>query len=116
MYSLIDLKDQSQADYLNSALRRHGLDAFVLGNGLAPDGRAVFSIACLNASELAQARWLIYSCPRFIGDLHPEAAMLIRELRAQNHGLVAGLLLSRPVRWIAGLALAGAVLGYLLDL
>ena len=116
MYSLIELNNESQAEYLNSALRRHGLDSFVFKNGIDPDGRAIFSISCLNASELDQARHLIYSSQHFLNDIHSEAAITIRELRHQNSKIFLGMLTSKPIIVISSLALAAALLGYILDL
>ena len=54
MYTLLDFKDKNLADYLNSALRRHGLDSYVFPSGLGPDGEEIFTISCLQPSELKQ--------------------------------------------------------------
>ena len=116
MYTLIDLNNESQADYLNSALRRHGLDSYVFKNGVSPDGSEVFSIACFQASELKQARHLIYTCQNFMGDIHPEASITLREIRYKNRKLFLGLLTSKPILIISSLALAAAIFGYILDL
>ncbi|WFS17623.1 hypothetical protein P9K38_19545 [Pseudomonas sp. 905_Psudmo1] len=116
MYTLIDLNNENQADYLNSALRRHGLDSFVFKNGIDADGREIFSISCLNASELKQTRHLIYSCQYFISDIHPEAAISIREMRHQNNKIFSKFLTSKTVVVISSLALAAALLGYIFDL
>jgi len=116
MYTLIDLKNESQAEYLNSALRRHGLDSFVFKTGVATDGSEMFSITCFNASELKQARHLIYSSRNFLGDIHPEAAVTIRELRNQNSNAFLHALTSKPVLIISFLAMAAALLGYIFDL
>lgn len=115
MYTLIDLPNETLAEYLNLALRRHGLDSFVLNTGVDATGRNIFSITCLNPSELKQARHLIYSCRNFIIDIHPEAAILIREIRHQNTSLFVSALTSKPALIIACLALTAAALGYIFD-
>lgn len=115
MYTLIDLKNESQAEYLNSALRRHDLDSFVLKTGVGADGSEIFSITCFNASELKQARHLIYSSRNFLSDIHPEAAVTIRELRYENSNVLHALT-SKPVLIISSLAMVAALLGYIFDL
>ncbi len=116
MYTLIDLSSEIQAEYLNSALRRHGLDSFVFKSGVDPTGKDIHSISCLNASELKQARHLIYSCRNFINDIHPEAAILIREMRHQNNSIFWGAFTSKPALVISSIALSAALLGYFFDL
>lgn len=70
MYSVIDLQNEYQAEYLNSALRRYGLNSVVIKNGVYPDGRDVYTISCFNVVELDRANCLIYrddtSCLIFI--------------------------------------------------
>lgn len=114
MYALIDLYDENQAEYLNSALRRHGLDSFVLKTGISPQGAQVFSISCFNASELKTARHLIYSCQHFIGDIHPEAVATIREIRYQNNKILLRLITSKPMMALSFLAITAALVGYAL--
>jgi hypothetical protein len=116
MYTLIDLHNENQTEYLNSALRRHGLDSFVFKNGVDADGKEIFSIACLNASELKQARHLIYSSKHFLADIHPEAAVTIREIRHQNSAIFMGAITSKPMLAISLLALTAALIGYIFDL
>lgn len=116
MYTLIDLHNENQAEHLNSALRRHGLDSFVFKNGIEADGKEIFSITCLNASELKQARQLIYSSQNFLADIQPEAALIVREIRHQNNRLFLGALTSKPALAISLLALAAALIGYIFDL
>ena len=116
MYTLIDLSNEIQAEYLNSALRRHGLDSFVFKSGVDSAGKDIHSISCLNASELKQARHLIYSCRNFINDIHPEAATLIREIRHQNNSMFFGALTTKPALVVSLLALTTALLGYIFDL
>jgi hypothetical protein len=48
---LIDLGDEGQTEYLNSALCKQGLDSCVSNNGVKPDGGAVFAIFSLNAGD-----------------------------------------------------------------
>lgn len=116
MYTLIDLNNETQAEYLNSALRRHGLDSFVFKTGVGADGSEMFSITCFNASELKQARHLIYSSRNFLSDIHPEAAVTIRELRYENSNIFLHALTSKPALIISSLAMAAAFLGYIFDL
>ena len=116
MYTLIDLKNESQAEYLNSALRRHGLNSFILNTGIAPDGVKMFSITCHNASDLKRARHLIYTSSYFLSDMHPEAAMTIRELRRQNRSIFLEALTSKPAFIISSLAMVAALIGYIFDL
>lgn len=113
MYTLIALNNENQAEYLNSALRRHGLDSFVFKNGVDADGVDIFSICCLNASELNQARYLINRSHHFIDDIHPEAAVTIREIRHQNNKTFLRLVQSKPIVIISSISLAVALLGYL---
>ena len=116
MHTLIDFPDENQAEYLNSALRRHGLDSYVFKTGVSPDGNAVFSITCFQASELKQARHLIYSSRHFIGDIHPEAASTLREIRYENNKQFLNLLTAKPALIISSLALIAGITGYLIDL
>ena len=116
MYTLIDLNNETQAEYLNSALRRHGLDSFVFKTGVGADGSEMFSITCFNASELKQARHLIYGSRNFLSDIHPEAAVAIRELRYENNNIFLQALTSKPALIISSLAMAAAFLGYIFDL
>ncbi|WP_146036027.1 hypothetical protein [Pseudomonas sp. LFM046] len=116
MYTLLDFTNKDFAEYFNSALRRHGLDSYVFAFGLGPDGEEIFSVACLNASELQQARYLIYSSRYFLNDIHPEAAEKLREIRKRHAQGILELATSRPVIIFSVLALAAATLGYLLDL
>lgn len=120
MHTLLDFKEEALAEYLNSALRRHGLDSYVFNVGVAPDGSPLFSIACPNVSEMKQGRYLIYSSPYFIRDIHPEAAhelLKIRwEARRKGRQMLLRLLTSRPALVFSALALSAAAAGYLLDL
>lgn len=116
MYTLLDFKDEALAEYLNSALRRHGLDSYVFNVGVDPDGNDMFAIACLNVSEMQQARHLIYSSRYFLSDIHPEAAGVLREIRRQNTRWLLGLLTSKPAIVFSIVALVAAALGYLFDL
>lgn len=116
MYTLLEFKEEALAEYLNSALRRHGLDSHVFNVGVGQGGEAVFSIACLNASELKQARYLIYSSPHFLSDIHPEAASELRKIRRQNMQIFWTLVTSKPAIMLSILAIAAATLGYLFDL
>jgi hypothetical protein len=116
MYTLIDLHNENQAEYLNSALRRHGLDSFVFKNGVEADGKEIFSITCLNASELKQARYLIYSSQNFLADIQPEAALTIREIRHKNSKIFLGILTSKQVLAFSSLALVAALIGYIFDI
>lgn len=116
MYTLVCLNNELQAEYLNSALRRHGLDSFVFKNGVDPDGQDIHSISCLNASELKHARHLIYSCGHFINDIHPEAAIFIRDIRHQNTNVFFAKLISKPALVISFMALSVALLGFILNL
>lgn len=116
MYTLLDFKEEALAEYLNSALRRHGLDSYVFNTGVSPEGEAMFSIVCLNASELGQARHLIYSSQQLLQDIHPEAARELVEIRRRNRQLFLRLVTSRPAFVVAALAMTAAVLGYLFGL
>ena len=116
MFTLLDFKDETLAEYLNTALRRHGLDSYVFNVGVAPDGEPMFSITCPNASELDLARYLIYSSPHILRDMHPETAAQIKEIRRQNRQLFLNLLTSRTAFMLSFLALSAAALGYLFDL
>ncbi|SDJ59122.1 hypothetical protein SAMN05216189_101971 [Pseudomonas delhiensis] len=116
MHTLLHFKEEALAEYLNSALRRHGLDSYVFNTGVGPDGEAMFSIVCPNVSELGQARFLIYSSRHFLRDIHPEAARELLEIRRQNRQLFLKLATSRPALVVAALAMAAAVLGYLFGL
>lgn len=114
MYPLIDFKNELQAECLNSALRRHGLNSFVFQNGLAPDGSPVYSITCFNVSELKLARHLLHTSHYFLADIHPEAAIPLRELRQANSERLLRAVTARPILKISALALAVALLGYVL--
>ncbi|WP_374439437.1 hypothetical protein [Pseudomonas panipatensis] len=116
MYTLLDFKEEALAEYLNSALRRHGLDSYVFNTGVSPEGEAIYSIACLNASELGLARHLIYSSSHFLRDIHPETARELQEIRRQNRQLFLALVTSKPAILVSILAMAAAALGYLFDL
>ncbi|MBB1519127.1 hypothetical protein [Aquipseudomonas guryensis] len=116
MYTLLDFKDKNLADYLNSALRRHGLDSYVLPSGLGPDGEEIFSISCLQSSELKQGRHLIYSSRYFLNDIAPEAASELREIRNQHAQGILKLLTSKPAIIASALAMTAAALGYIFDL
>lgn len=116
MYSLLDFKDKNLADYLNSALRRHGLDSYVFTSGLDPEGEVIFSISCLQASELKQARHLIYSSNYFLNDIAPEAASALRAIRQRNDQRALRFLTSKPAFIASALAMTAAAVGYLLDL
>ncbi len=116
MYTLLDFKEEVLAEYLNTALRRHGLDSYVFNVGVDCDGNAIFSIACLNVSEMQQARRLIYSSRHFLEDIHPEAASVLRGIRRQNRQLFLRLLTSKSAIAISTVAAAAAILGYLFDL
>jgi len=56
MFYVHETTDEGQADYLNSALRRYGVDSFVAPIGPDAEGRNVYGIACPLASEAEQAR------------------------------------------------------------
>jgi hypothetical protein len=116
MYTLLEFKEEALATYLNSALRRHGLDSYVFNNGVDHKGRALFSITCLNASEMKQARHLIYSSRYFLEDIHPEAASELNEIRRQHRRLILRLLTSKPAIVLSVGAMVVATLGYLFDL
>ncbi|MCP1648477.1 MULTISPECIES: hypothetical protein [Pseudomonas aeruginosa group] len=120
MHTLLDFKEEALAEYLNSALRRHGLDSYVFNVGVAADGSPLFSIACPNVSEMSQARYLIYTSTEFIRDIHPEAAEVLWKIRweARRKGrqMLLKLLTSRPALVFSALALGAAAVGYLLDL
>lgn len=120
MYTLLDFKEEALAEYLNSALRRHGLDSHVLNVGVDPDGHTLFSIVCPNVSDMKQARHLICTSPQFLGDIHPETASELRkvrwEARYKSRPLIIRLLTSRPALVLSALALAAAALGYVFDL
>ncbi len=110
------LDNESQAEHLNSALCRYGLDSFVFKNGVDIDAREVFSIFCLNARDLRQARSLIYCSQHFFSDIHPEAVITIRETRYQNNKIFLNLFTSKSIVVISSLALAATLLGYIFDL
>lgn len=116
MFYVHETTDSDQADYLNSALRRHGVDAFVATLGPDAEGTMVYGIACPLASEAEQARHLLYSDQAFIGDLRPDAAFAIREKRARKNALFVRLLTSNWMLKTSGLMLLIALGGYLLGL
>jgi hypothetical protein len=120
MHTLLDFKEEALAEYLNSALRRHGLDSHVFKIGVARDGSPLFSIACPNVSEMKQARYLIYSSTDFIRDIHPEAAEVLRNIRWEARHKISQMMLrlltSKPALVFSALALSAAAAGYLLDL
>ncbi len=116
MYTLLEFKEEALADYLNSALRRHGLDTSVFNIGVAPDGKPLYAITSHKASELDLARHLIYSSHAFIEDIHPEAAAELAEIRRHNRQLFLGLFTSRRAVVFAGVVLGIAALAYLFDL
>ncbi len=62
--------DSGQADYLNSALRRRGVDAFVATLGPDAEGRTVYGIACPATKPPAALRGLS-ARPGMIGVTHP---------------------------------------------
>ncbi|MGM3386877.1 hypothetical protein KXR94_04380 [Stutzerimonas stutzeri] len=116
MFYLFDTTRPELADYLNGALRQHGVDSFVLSNGTSPEGLAMFSIVCAHPVESAQARHLLYTDRSFVNDLHPEFAAEVRSLRAEHASLIARMLTSRPVLLLSGLALVAALAGYVLGI
>jgi len=105
-----------QAEYLNSALRRHGVDSVVLTNGLSPEGQPVYSIVCPHAAEAEQARHLLLTDRAFINDLHPECAGEVRILRRENTAVLTRLLSSRRLLILSGCALVIALCGYVFEL
>ncbi|MDH4566497.1 hypothetical protein E8E95_07385 [Pseudomonas sp. BN414] len=116
MHPVLHFKDRNIAEYLNTALRRHGLDSHVFNTGLSPEGDEMFSITCLESSELKLARHLIYSSRYFLNDIHPEAASELREIRKANRRIFLDLVKSRPAIIISILAMSAAALGYIFDL
>jgi hypothetical protein len=116
VFYLFDTTNQDQAEYLNSALRRYGVDSTVFVNGLSPEGEHIYTIACPHAAEAEQARHLLYTDRAFVNDLHPEFASKVRAILAQNTALLTQLLSSKTMLVASGLALATAFCGYLLDL
>ncbi|UUY08160.1 hypothetical protein LRS11_20550 [Pseudomonas sp. J452] len=116
MYTLLDFTDKHLADYLNSALRRHGLDSYVFSSGKGHDGADIFSISCLQPGELKLGRHLIYSSRYFLNDLAPEAASELRLIRDTHNQGILKLLTSKPALIASALALTTAALGYLFEL
>jgi hypothetical protein len=112
MFYLFDTTRPDLAEYLNGALRRHGVDSFVLSNGTSPEGSAIFSIVCVHPVESAQAKHLLYTDRTFVNDLHPEFAIEVRALRAEHASSIARILTSRPVLLLSAVAFAAAVTGY----
>jgi hypothetical protein len=115
MYTLLEFKDEALATYLNSALRRHGLDSDVISLGVDPQGLPIFTIICLRISQLTLARHLIYSSRSFIVDLEAEAASKLLAIRRQHRQALLGRLTSRPALWFSAVALTIAALGYWFD-
>jgi hypothetical protein len=115
MYILLEFKEQALADYLNLALRRHGVDCYVFTVGVAPDGTAVHCVACLQPSEVDQARHLIYSSRDFIQNMPPEAAEHLREVRRENTRVFLSVFSSKWVLMVSGFLLVVAALGYWFD-
>lgn len=113
MYSLLEFKEQPLADYLNLALRRHGLNCEVVCMAVDPHGNALYSIVCFMPSEMNQARHLIYTSSSFMQDIDAEAAIVLREIRRENNRLFLSLFTSRTAIGFSIVALAVAVLGYL---
>ncbi len=116
MFYVHETTDEDLADHLNSALRRHGVDSFVAPIGLDAVGRNVYGIACPLASEAEQARHLLYSNRKFIGDLRPDAGLEIREKRTRKNALFIRLLTSDRMIKASGLLLLITLGGYLLGL
>ncbi|KJH82142.1 hypothetical protein [Stutzerimonas stutzeri] len=116
MFYVHETTDEGQADYLNSALRRYGVDSFVAPIGPNAEGRNVYGIACPLASEAEQARYLLYSNRAFIGDLHPDAASEISEKRARKNAAFVRLMTSNRILKASGLMLLIVLGGYLLGL
>ncbi|MGY4533183.1 hypothetical protein ACVW0Y_002313 [Pseudomonas sp. TE3786] len=116
MYTLLEFKEQTRATYLNAALRQHGLDSDVVNIGVDPEGNAIFSIVCFRVSQLTLARHLIYNSRSFIGDIQPEVASELQEIRRQKRQALLGKLTSAPALLFAAVALIIAALGYLFDL
>lgn len=113
MFLLIEFKEEPLAEYVNSALRRHGVDSQVYNVGVFPDGSPVFAIACFLTAEMDQARHLLYTSHEFLGDIHPEAAFVLQKIRQENNRRLLGWFASKPVKIVAAAGLIVGVLGYL---
>ncbi len=113
MFVLMEFKEESMAEYINSALRRYGVDSQVLNVGVFPDGSAAFAIVCFLTGEMDQGRHLLYTSHEFMADIHPEAAIVLQRLRQEHNQRLLSWLTSKPVLIVSLVGLAVGGLGYL---
>tara|TARA_B100000446_G_scaffold180218_1_gene196090 strand:+ start:57 stop:407 length:351 start_codon:yes stop_codon:yes gene_type:complete len=114
MYNLIDSTNKHYIEYINTALRRYGVDSVVIVVGKSPDGNDIYSTVCPSASEASQARNLLYSDNQFINDIAPEFSNQLRITRNEKTMGIAELLTSKTMFKISVVAFIIVLLGYLL--
>ncbi|MEN0107182.1 MAG: hypothetical protein AAGC84_12250 [Pseudomonas sp.] len=115
MHILLELKDEAFANYLNTALRSHGVNSEVSNIAVDAEGQPLFSIICLRIRQMTLARHLIYSSRSFIADIESEAVEELLEIRRQHRQMLLARLTSQPALWFSAAALTIAALGYWFD-